>query len=664
MQGHAGAKGETLAKDREQELVRLLKTSPTPLTARALSELIGVSIRTVKNYVKRVNESGMARIESGQSGYRIDVSEVAPSPSEKSKAPAASMPVKMANDIPQNNLERSAYVMKRLFQGPGELNIFDLCEELYISISTMKTVLSILRRKLGHFGLQLVQSENRISIEGPEKSKRRLLSDLLHQESTSTFLDLKTIHQAFPDLDPTYISTVVRDVLSQHHCFVNDYSLVNIVLHTAISIDRFRAKHSVDAVPTSEHSGNGATGDTEHAIAAEIAQKLQERFEISFPASEIDELALLLSTRVSRLDYRQASKESIEHFVDPECLELVEGVIEDLKEYFGIDLTDPDFYVRFALHLKNLLARARNGENARNPLTQRIRSSCPLLYDTAVAEAAVIAQKTGLTISEDEIGYIAFHLGSTIETQKQLTDKVRAALYCPSYYQIDKQIMLFLNRYFENDILVTDVVTTEDELDYVQNIELLISTVPVNRYAKTPVLMISPFPSAADRKEIGAVTDRIRAERNRAKIAANLREFIKPDLFVTDASIKTRDEAVHRLASLLEERGFVSASFEEEILHREELSSTAFAHFAIPHTVRLSAKRSAIAVLSTSGNIDWGDQGVSLVFMLAFNKNDSDSFYEVFDPLVNMLSNPEKISRLVGITDYDAFIDRICTLTD
>lgn len=661
-----------MAQSKEQELVRLLKTSASPLTARTLSERLGVSVRTVKNYVKHANESGAARIESGQEGYRIAVPKTAGAADGGAACPALA-PVSTGSDaLPQNNLERSAFVMKRLIQDPDGCNVFDLCEELYISISTMKTVLSILRRKLAHFDLRLVQADNRITVEGTEKNKRRLLSDLLYKESTSTFLDLNTIQQAFPDLDPAFILSCVRGVLAEHQRFANDYSLINIVLHTTISIDRFRARHSVGAGdPSPAADAQGAhVRDTEHAVAAEIARKLQERFHIVFPASEVDELALLISTRASRLDWREATKDSLREYVGDECLGLVDDVIDDLKERFGIDLSDPDFYTRFALHLKNLLARARSGEHARNPLTQQIRSSCPLLYDTAVAEAATIGQKTGLGIVEDEIGYIAFHLGSSIEVQKQLTDKVTAALYCPSYYQIDKQIQQFLSRYFDNDILVTDVVTSEGELDFVPNIELLVSTVPVNRYSRTPVLMISPFPSDADRKKIASVVDQIRAERMRAKVAASLRGLIKPELFVAagtgdevEGRAATREEAIHLLAGLLEEHGFVLPTFEQEILRREALSSTAYTRFAIPHTVHLGAKKSAIAVLSAPRGIDWGGVRVSLVFMLAFNKNDADAFYEVFDPLVGMLSDPDKIGRLVGITDYDAFIERICSLT-
>ncbi len=655
-----------MAQNKEQELIRLLKTSAAPLTARTLSERLGVSVRTVKSYVKRANESGAARIESGQDGYRIDASANAGQAAAKTTRQPA-----IDADVPQNNLERSTFIMRRLIQEPGGCNVFDLCEELYISISTMKTVLSILRRKLGHFDLQLIQADNHIEVKGAEKNKRRLLSELLYQESTSSFLDLSTIQQAFPDLDPAYTLSCVRGVLAEHRCFANDYSLINIVLHTTISMDRVRARHSVDAEERANVTNNNepqAQG-IEHVIAAEIAQRLERRFDVTFPPSEVDEIALLVSTRASRLDWRQATQDGLREYVGDECLRLVDDVTRDLKEHFGIDLGDPDFCTRFALHLKNLLARARRGEHARNPLTQQIRSSCPLLYDTAVAEAATIGQKTGIEVVEDEIGYIAFHLGSSIEVQKQLTDKVPVALYCPSYYQIDKQIQQFLSQYFENDILVVDVVTTEGELDYVPDIELLVSTVPVGRYARTPVIMISPFPSPADRKEIGRVVEQVREERMRARVTASLRELIKPELFIAaegdggDAGdVATRDEAIHLMAGLLERQGYVSPGFEQEILRREELSSTAYARFAIPHTVHMGAQRSAVAVLSSARGIDWGGARVNLVFMLAFNKNDADAFYEVFDPLVGMLSDPGKIGRLVGISGYEAFIERLCAL--
>ena len=59
-----------------------------------------------------------------------------------------------------------------------------------------------------------------------------------------------------------------------------------------------------------------------------------------------------------------------------------------------------------------------------------------LIYDISVSLAATIKEKTGISINDDEIAYIAFHLGSALEAQKSLTEKITVALYCPSYYDM------------------------------------------------------------------------------------------------------------------------------------------------------------------------------------------------------------------------------------
>lgn len=48
-------------------------------------------------------------------------------------------------------------------------------------------------------------------------------------------------------------------------------------------------------------------------------------------------------------------------------------------------------------------------------------------------------QRHGITLEEDEIAYIALHLGGALETQKELTNRVPAVLYCPSYYNNGQQ---------------------------------------------------------------------------------------------------------------------------------------------------------------------------------------------------------------------------------
>lgn len=84
--------------------------------------------------------------------------------------------------------------------------------------------------------------------------------------------------------------------------------------------------------------------------------------------------------------------------------------------------------------------RAQTRSFCKNPLVSEIRQSCPLIYDVSVQLSGIIREKTGITLDEDEIAYIALHLGGALETQKELANRVPAVLYCPSYYNMDSSL--------------------------------------------------------------------------------------------------------------------------------------------------------------------------------------------------------------------------------
>ena len=88
------------------QIARLLLDQNGWVTAASLSDHMGVSVRTVKNYISELNSTYASLIESSSSGYRIDTEKAA----------------KLLNDtsqhIPQTNKERSSYVAIRLLRSP------------------------------------------------------------------------------------------------------------------------------------------------------------------------------------------------------------------------------------------------------------------------------------------------------------------------------------------------------------------------------------------------------------------------------------------------------------------------------------------------------------------------------------------------------------------
>ena len=112
----------------------------------------------------------------------------------------------------------------------------------------------------------------------------------------------------------------------------------------------------------------------------------------------------------------------------------------------------------------------------------------------------------------------------------------------------------------------------------------------------------------------------------------------------------------------LESKEYVDSSFKEEVLERELISSTAFGNFAIPHAMKMYAKKTGLNVLVSDNPIPWGSHEVHLIIMMCFNKNERHIFNEIYDPITMILSEHENIKQIIACKDYEEFIKTMVSL--
>ena len=71
-------------------------------------------------------------------------------------------------------------------------------------------------------------------------------------------------------------------------------------------------------------------------------------------------MTLLIISRATTIDYKSINAANLEDFIGKECLNLVKELILDINSFYYIDLSEQEFLIRFALHIKNLLVRSKN----------------------------------------------------------------------------------------------------------------------------------------------------------------------------------------------------------------------------------------------------------------------------------------------------------------
>ena len=111
------------------------------------------------------------------------------------------------------------------------------------------------------------------------------------------------------------------------------------------------------------------------------------------------------------------------------------------------------------------------------------------------------------------------------------------------------------------------------------------------------------------------------------------------------------------------ELGLCDASFRNEVLKRESLSSTSFGNLvAVPHSLMQNALHSFLSVVINEKSMPWGNDQVNIIVLIGICKDDRKAFRELFDDLITMLSEPINVSKLIRCDSYDDFIKELTNM--
>ena len=611
------------------------------IPSQSLADKFNVSKRTIKSYISEINNIHQGLIISSNKGYKVNTDKV------------NSFLIKEQKAIPQTQSERIAYILKKLVQTHQPIHIYDLSDDLFISESTLRLDLKLIKEKLAKNNLELHLIKDHVGLQGKEKDKRKLMSSILYEEANGSFIDIDKIKGFYKDLNIDYIREVVAETFSAHHFFTNDYYLTNVIIHITIALDRM--KHDFQFL---NKTVNYSTDNNAYVIAEEIVLKLESYFHVQYPEEEIADLAILISCNGTNVNFTQIEVSDLESIAGKDCIDLVSEIAIDLDKYYYISIADSDFITRFTLHVKNLLMRLKNNHSTKNPLTGTIKRECPLIYDCAVHASHVIKEKTGYIISDDEIAYLAFHLGYAIELQRQSNVKISCTVLFPLYYNMNVQIINKLQQYFGDDISIHSIVTDESDLNHV-NSDFIISSAQLHKIPEVPYVVITPFFIESDREKVSDKIFELKEQKKKDQFKANLTSFLDKRHFYNSTKWSDKEDVLRFICEIMVQDGYTDDDFLDKIMEREAMSSTAFGHVAIPHAIKMESRKTGMFIYLNPEGIKWDHSIVKIVLLLTISSEDRKIFRDVFDALATILTDDKNVNLLSSTHNFDDFINKL-----
>ncbi|UYN83568.1 MAG: transcription antiterminator [Microcella sp.] len=633
--------------DKYERMLELLFQADDWVTATELAEQLGVTTRSVRSYVAAAKSAAHPRaiVAASTAGYRLNREQYASFLSESRERGAAA-------ETPQ---DRVHHLIRRLTESQLGIDVHGLADSLYVSESTIEADLRKAKALIDDAGATLERRGSTVRLTGSEGARRRLLSALVQSESTQGMLDLEQIESEFGLGGLGSFKTELIDALDAAGFFINEYGIDAVILHVAIAVDRARRDQHL---PDSETT----TVPERHRPIVDILDRLtREQFEVELTEADTDYLARLLITRVIAPGNGPAGETA----VDGDDVATVRRIVDLVLEEYVVDFRDEAFITRLAIHLGNLVARARENAHTRNPLTRSIKSSYPLIFDIAVYIASIVQRERGITVDDDEISYIALHLGSHLERVSRREERVSCTIVCPSYYDLHAILRTRVERELGSEVSVEFVVTRTDVDPRELTSDLVISTIPTVAL-RDGVVVVQPFLTDDDIDAIRLAVSRVRRQRRRARIADELVEYFDPALFFTTPPGDDPESIIRGMGSALVDAGIIDDAYVTAALERERMSSTAFTEaLAVPHAMGLTAEKTAIAIALSASPIAWGEARVSVIAFIAFSAEGRARFQPLFDQFIEVFATRRDVTELVrDSTDFTRFIAELSHLIE
>lgn len=647
-----------MSRTRQEQLMELLMRANGWTTAADLADMLGVTPRSVRSYIAQINsrtaqisthaqdsgpDGARQAVESGPAGYRAD------------RAALAALRGEPVLSAPQNRLHA---LVRELLESSSGIDLPRTAARLHVSEATLEADLQRVRGVLESSELSLERSGPRAVLVGEELAQRRLISRLAHEEMERGPFDVAAMRRAAglgsaagEALGP--FARTLADELGALGYYVNELASAEVTLHAAITADRAAMGRPLETT-------HGHGGQEQRRIADLLGRLCAEHFKLRLGPGDLQHLASLVLTRLVAPGGR-ATEVTVDSTAEAAVREAVRRAAKD----YLVDLEDEGFMRRLGLHVQNLVLRAREQAWSRNPMTRSLKSAYPMIFEVAVSIASDIGERLKIPLHDDEIAYIAMHVGGQLERSRQGEQVLTATIVSPGYYELHELLRSRIAHTAGPSVEVTRMETGMDPDWESLDTDLVLSTieppVPDER-----TVHLAPFLTESDVERIGAVATKVRRSRRLARLGEELERYLSPEAFFRPLRTADEEEAIRLLGAPLVARGVIDEDYVERTVERERMSSTAFTEgLAVPHALQMTATTTAISIGIAEGSVRWGEARVQVVALVAFSEEEREAFQTVFEQLMEVFSERDSLQRLLRRgTDFPQFLTELAAVID
>ncbi|WP_343344352.1 BglG family transcription antiterminator [Terrisporobacter petrolearius] len=638
------------------KILEILMDSQKSISGERISVELGVTSRTVRSDIKELNENlnrnGAKVISVTGVGYSLEIE-------NEGKFNCFLKEVKLVkqgnskqlNIIPTHSEDRINYIISKLLMNSLKdknrlINPYDLCEELFISSSTLKKDVASINTHLARFYLKVVINQSKgIFIKGKESNIRYCIADYIFNKREIVNLDnIEFYNEIFSRNLLEITESVLLSVLTEYNVHLTDISFKNLLVHVLIMIKRYKYNQ---AVLFDNASVDFLKNTKDYLIAKEIVEKIGEVAKVDFR----DEIYYLTQHLVSSKKF--SNQDDSIYF---EYKGAIDKILEAIKSQIGVNLLDDLQLVNgLAVHLNVALNRMKFNMNIRNDFLDSIKNSYPFAFELGIIASNVIRKEYNVSVNENEIGLLAIHFGAALEriginSKKSVKNVTIVCGFGIATAMLIKEKIL---RFFDNRVNILNISSLYDfDKVMLDNSDVVITTVPITKFQSSKIIEV---PLNFGFKYLQEIEDIMLGEE---KIEMDYKEILKEDLFFKQLKASTKDEVLEILTSRMIELGYMNEKVKESVYSRERMSTTELGNLvALPHILELNGNSASVSVAVLDKPVTWDKEKVQIVLLLNISKEFINEWEQIFKNLYNYLIVKSGVNKLIKGISYTEFIN-------
>ncbi len=631
---------------RQKVLLEKLIEQDDYITSEMLGNLLDVSSRTIRNNLKELAQelidNGAKIISRPKYGIYLEIHN-----EEKFKLFYEKLQKESSVVIPTTSEERTQYLLEYLLARDSYVKLDYLCENLYISKTSLSQDLKVVRDLLKEYNLRLLQKPNYgIKVDGREFDLRLCIANSIIAKLNQNRFNNKN--------DKAYIKKIA-DILQKNFQGINynitDISFRNLIVHIYIAIERIKEKCYV---PLDKGRIENIYNDDVYDISKQIVFAIEKEFNISMPECEVGYIAIHLASK-KIVNFNNDKDKNV--VIDDRVNKIIIHMLEQVYDSYKIDFMDDlELRMALALHLIPFEVRVKYDMILKNPLIREIKTRFTLAYSIGVSACEVLKEQYNKEIQEDEIGYFALHFNLALERKKNIISKKNILIVCSTgrgtaqllVYRFKEEFGKYLN-----DINTCDTLSIK-KVDF-SNIDYVITTVPIKEKIPVPILQIEYFLDDRDIKLIKKVLSDEKSQR--------IEKYFDRRLFLTDLDFKTKEEVLRYMTKKIKAVKKVPNNFYSYLIKREKLSTTEFGNLvAIPHPSKALSDDTFICIAILNKPILWDKKKVQLIYLLSIENSVNKNLQLIYQVSSKMLMNQDYVKKVIKQKDYDETIQLLSSI--